>query len=317
MKLIKHSDLASLSIAPVQYMKWVNEMLLSLYDATIPAKAYISLPNNGFSNTMPCLIPSSDVFGIKVVTRYTDHSPALDATIMLYQASTGTLKAVMDGTLITTMRTGAVAATSILKLRAQKSHYTLGIIGLGVTARASLICLLESSQDDQYSIKIKRYKDQAELFIERFKHYSNVQFSIVETNEDLICDSDIILSCITYTDEIIAQDEWYKAGVLVVPVHTRGFQNCDLFFDRIYGDLTSQISHFGNFNKFKYYNEFAQILQGKDHGRQNDNERILAYNIGIAIHDIFIANVLFEQIMRSNTSIANVEIKESLPKFYI
>lgn len=49
--------------------------------------------------------------------------------------------------------------------------------------------------------------------------------------------SDVIISCITEAEGLICPDDKrFKEGCLLIPVHTRGFQNCDLFFDKIFGD---------------------------------------------------------------------------------
>ena len=43
----------------------------------------------------------------------------------------------------------------------------------------------------------------------------------------------------------------YRKGCLVIPVHTRGFQNCDLCFDKVYADDTAHVCGFKYFNEFK------------------------------------------------------------------
>ena len=75
----------------------------------------------------------------------------------------------------------------------------------------------------------------------------------------------------------------------------RGFQNCDLFFDKVYGDETSQIKNFKYFDKFRQYDELHHVLQGKNPGRTSNDERILCYNYGIALHDIVFASRIFEK----------------------
>lgn len=315
MKIINHSHIEQLNLAPLKFMEWVRSALMKQYDCIVPPKISIHLPDDGFFNTMPSYIPSDSVMGVKVVNRFIHNNPALDAVIMLYDSANGELKALMDGTLITTMRTGAVAATSIIELKSSKKANRLSIMGLGVTARATILCLLESASDEIFEIKLLRYKDQAELFTERFAQYSNVFFTIVDSYEDLIVGADIIVSCITSADMIFGKDEWFKEGVLVVPVHTRGFQNCDLFFDKVFGDVTGQISDFKHFDKFKKFDEFAKVIQGQLNGRENEKERILVYNIGMALHDIFIANEIFNGMNIDNVS--GINFKERLPKFYI
>lgn len=316
MKIIKHSDIVDLNISPLQYMEWVENALNEQYDSVIPAKTSIHLPNDGFFNTMPCYLPKHNAIGVKTVTRIKDNIPALDATIMIYDSKTVELKALMDATQITTMRTGAVAATSIMTLKNNKCVNELSIMGLGVTAGATVLCLLESMPDEHFNIKLLRYKDQAEHFKKRFENYNNASFTIVDTHEQLIIGADIIVSCITVANDLIGKDEWFKEGVLLVPVHTRGFQNCDMFFDKVFGDLTAQISGFNNFNKFQYFDEFAKVIQGTIPGRENPKERILVYNIGIALHDIYIADKIMA-LVDKNATINTVNIKETLPKFHI
>lgn len=316
MKIIKHSDIVALGIPAMQFMMWVKEALYQQYDSIVPPKISVHLPNDGFFNTMPCYMPLADAMGVKVVNRYLSNDPALDATLMLYQASTGKLKAIMDATLITTMRTGAVAATSIIELKKKDTAFCrLSVMGLGVTARATILCLLEASPNESFEIKLLRYKDQAELFAQRFAQYENATFTIVDNYEDLIIDADVIVSCITSATELIGRDEWFQKGVLLVPVHTRGFQNCDLFFDKVFGDVTGQISHFKYFEQFKYFDEFARVIRGDIKGRDNDKQRILVYNIGQALHDIYIADKIIGLI--DSNEIAEFDIKETLPKFYI
>lgn len=315
MKIINHTDIEKLNIPALQYMKWVRCALLKQYECIIPPKISIHLPEEGFFNTMPCYIQSDGVMGVKVVNRFIHNNPALDATIMLYNSTNGELEALMDGSLITTMRTGAVAATSIIELKNPRKVNHLSIIGLGVTARATILCLLESIPNEFFEIKLFRYKEQAELFIKRFEHHPNVRFKIVDRYDDLIVNADIVISCVTSANTIFGQDEWFKEGVLVVPIHTRGFQNCDLFFDKVFGDLTGQISGFKYFDKFKKFEEFAKVIQGKVAGRENEKERILIYNIGIALHDIYIANKISIQTKQAN--IKKIDFKKQLSKFYI
>src|SRR5690606_38639268 len=112
---------------------------------------------------------------------------------------------------------------------------------------------------------------------------NNIQ--ICETNEELIRNSDVVVSALTVSDNLIGEDEWYKKGVLVIPIHTRGFQNCDLFFDKVFADDKSHVEGFKHFGQFKYFNEIDKILKNEDEGRRTEDERILSYNIGIALHD--------------------------------
>lgn len=296
MKIISFEDVNSLNVNPVDCYNWVSEMILHKADAFLPAKTHMNMPGNVFCNVMPSLLymPNGNMGGVKVVTRYPGRKPSLDSKILLFNADSGEFLALIDGNWITAMRTGAVAAHSIINL-AKSDYKTIGMIGLGNVARATML-VLTSMVDREFKVKLLRYKDQAELFIERFKGFDNLYFEIVDSVEDVIKGMDVIVSCATYFENDIASDDWFDEGVLVVPVHTRGFTNCDLFFDKVFADDTGHVDHFKNFDKFRYYAEVSDVVNGKSVGRENNKERILAYNIGISIHDINYAAHIYQMI---------------------
>ena len=132
------------------------------------------------------------------------------------------------------------------------------------------------------------------MFKQRFASYPNLHFEVCQNEEAFVTDSDVVVSCITAADYLIAPDKCYKKGVLVVPVHTRGFQNCDLFFDKVFADDTGHVKDFKYFKQFKQFDEFSQVLIGNNPGRESDEERILAYNIGISLHDIYFASQIYD-----------------------
>ncbi len=317
MKIIKHSDILAVLPKPAIFLEWVETVIKEKYNCVVPAKTKIYMRNNiSRFTTMPSYMPSINSMGLKIgASRFPNEIPAIDTSILLFDSIIGELQCIMDGHLITAMRTGAVAALSIKTLKSENAK-SFAFIGLGVTARATLLCLLDSMPESHFKIKLKRYKNQAELFVERFKNYDNISFVIVDTDEELVRNTDVIVSCITVADGLIAKDEWFKEGVTLVPVHTRGFENCDLFFDKVYGDVTEQISGFGNFSKFKKFNEFSEVLTNKCSGRESSKERILVYNIGMGLHDIFIGHKIYE-IIEKTKIIDDVRFKEQLPQFYI
>lgn len=145
--------------------------------------------------------------------RINGREPALSSDILLYDSITGHLLALMDGDWITTMRTGAVAALSIDKLKKSDTH-TFSFIGLGNTARATAMCLLSLYANKDVKFRLLRYKDQADSFIERFQEYTNALFEIVDTVQELISGAEIIISCITDASDLICTDNTlYNKGV--------------------------------------------------------------------------------------------------------
>ena len=321
MKIVSFEDVRSLNISPVLCYNWVSEMIKNKDKTNLPPKTHMNMPGNVFCNVMPCIINSAgtNYGGVKVVTRYPERKPSLDSKILLFNADFGEFLALFDGNWITAMRTGAVATHSILHL-AKTDWKNVGLIGLGNVARTTILILASLVQDKHIHVKLFRYKDQAELFCERFKDYSNLEFSIVDSMEECIRDSDVIVSCATYFQEDIALDEWFDSGVLVVPVHTRGFTNCDLFFDKVYADDTGHVQDFKNFRKFKYYSEICDVVNGINKGRENDGERIIAYNIGVSVHDMNYAAHIYEMLLSNHDlfqKLKDADLQDPTEKFWV
>lgn len=314
--IIQHDTIASAGISPKACVRWVEESFRMKPQAQLPPKISIHPQGDDFFNTMPALLaPEYGRFAMKEVHRIAGQTPSLGADIMLYDSLTGHLLAIVDGDWITTMRTGAVATLSI-KLFQREGVNSYSFLGLGNTARATALCLLEEMDGNPVTIRLKRYKDQAESFIERFSSYKNVTFEIVDDIKEFVAGADVLISCITAADGLVCDDDsLYRPGMLLIPVHTRGFQNCDLFFDKVYGDDRGHVQEFRYFDRFRQFDELTNVLLGNNPGRESDEERILCYNIGLGLHDALFASRIYDMMKDSCTEW--VEQRKETSKFWI
>lgn len=298
-KIIQQEQITSLNISPAECVQWVEEGFRMKDQAQMPPKPSVHPQGEDFMTTMPCLLPEQKEqkrFGIKVVNRIEGQNPALSSMIYLYDAKTGHLLAIMDGDWITAMRTGAVA-TLAARLFQKEGTNTYSMIGLGNIARATALCLIADNKNRNIKIRLMRYKDQAERFVDRFKDAKNVSFEIIDTKEEFLSEADVVISCVTVaTDLLFPNEALFRKGITVIPVHVRGFQNCDLFFDKVFGDDTGQIRNWKYFSKFRQYDELHHVLLGRNPGRENQDERILSYNYGLALHDIVYASRIYDMI---------------------
>lgn len=293
MIVLGRSLVLSLMPSPQDCVKWVEAALKMKRSVVLPPKTSLHFPGDVFFNTMPVAISELNRFGVKEVVRIPGRKPSVQGDILIYNFTTGELLALMDGTIITEWRTGAVAAHS-MNLFQRSDARVFSFVGLGATARTTLRCYLATypSRKPQV-IRLFRHKDQAEMFANDFSS-SGIHFEIVDTMESLIRGADVIVSCVTAFDDIVARGDWFSEGCCLIPVHTRGFQNCDLLFDIVYADDRGHVEHFQNFSKFHAFAEVADVVTGNVPGRSNDSERILVYNIGIALHDIYFATKLLQ-----------------------
>lgn len=290
MKIIDDEQIRALNITPEECVDWVREAFLMKDRCQLPPKISLHPQGTDFINTMPCILPPEyHTFGCKVVSRIKGQHPALHSEMMLFDTLTGKMTALVNTDWITAMRTGAVAALAINTLR--KSDATVySFIGLGAMGHSTLECFLATNRDNRFTVRLMKYKDHAEKTIQRFQQYGNVEWEISESIEELVTDADVIVSCITDAQGLLVDDvNLFKPGVLVVPVHTRGFQNCDTVFDKVFADDEGHVKGFKYFSQFKKFGELSQILQGNIPGRESNQERILSYNIGLGLHDVFFA----------------------------
>lgn len=321
MKIISTKTIRDLNITPKQCVDWIYESFALKAEAQLPAKISVHPTDTDFFTSMPCLLPQSkdnrDIryFGVKEVHRIEGAVPSLGSDMLLYNAKNGDLLALVDADWITTMRTGAVAAASSKALR-KKDASCYGMLGLGNTARASLLCILEAEPEKQFKVKLLRYKDQAELFIVRFKDYGNVSFEIVDDIRDIARSVDVLISCITSANGLIVEDESiFPPGITIIPVHMRGFQNCDTTFDRVFGDDTGHVRNFKYFPQYQDYNEIGEVFTGRDPGRKAENQRIIDYNYGLGLHDVLFASKIYEMVAKQG--LPEVEIVKETEKFWI
>ena len=315
MKIISNENMKGLGIAPATCVEWIRESFCMKSEAQLPAKISLHPQQADFFNTMPCILPPQyHRFGVKIVHRIKGGVPALGGDILLYDSLTGELLAMLDSDWITTMRTGAVATVAIQTL-AKKEVERYAFVGLGNTARATLLCLLDSEPGVMHRVSLLRYKDQADSFMARFEAYDNVEFTVVDAVRDLIANADVIVSCVTEQPGLFCEDDAaFRPGCLVVPVHTRGFQNCDLCFDKVFADDTAHVCDFKYFSQFKSYGELADVLKGQIAGRTNEEERILSYNIGLGLHDVYFAHHIYDLV---NEPFLHLEIPRETAKFWV
>ena len=252
-----------------ELIRWVDEALREKSGYTLPPKIHIAQQDGDYYNVMPCIYERGNIAMVKMIGRHSikrgEDRSSMMGDILLYESDTGILRALMDGEYITTLRTGISAAHSA-RLFTRPDFETVGLIS---------------------------YHGHQQRIMDLFREDPNVHFILCDTYEEVIGGSDLVISAITKVTENFVTDEYFKEGCTVIPICTMGFQNCDLFFDRVFTDEIEQI------RGFKYFDHFApvttnvtDVLNGAAPGRTDNVQRILVYNYGIAIHDlVFAANI--------------------------
>src|SRR4029077_557522 len=172
---------------------------------TQPVRSIISIdPPGGFLGLMPAHTP--DGLGLKVVTFYPSNAErgilTHMATIFLVDPQTGTPLAIMDGRLITELRTAAVSAAAT-KLLASPDSKILAILGSGVQARSHVEAL-----------RLVRQFDEIRVWSPTFEHANRFAQELGATAlsaEEAVRDADVIVAVPCSTAPVL-KGAWLKPG---------------------------------------------------------------------------------------------------------
>ena len=208
--------------------------------------------------------------------------------------------AFMDGTYITAIRTAAVSGVAA-KFLARKDSEVLAIVGTGVQGKYHALCLTHVLS----KVKTIHIFDKWEPSLKSFKETispilgSKVTIEVAKSAEEAITGADVIVTATGKLLEPMFSDEWVKPGALVLPVHTGGW-NTDVLtkMDKMLTDDWGQFSHFAQSVYTPMpdpYAELSEVVTGKKPGRENDQERIIDFNVGLAIHDIVVGTRVLEK----------------------
>jgi ornithine cyclodeaminase/alanine dehydrogenase-like protein (mu-crystallin family) len=173
-----------------------------------PVRSIISIPQyNGFMGIMPAVY--GDIMGAKLVNLYPNNGarglPTHLAIIAIFRSETGEPLAVMDGRLITELRTAAVSAAAT-KLLASPNAKSLAILGSGVQARAHVRALALARKFDDIRVW-SRDSQHARAFATEIG-------ATATSAEDAVRGADVVATC-TNSPEPIVRGAWLKPGVVV------------------------------------------------------------------------------------------------------
>lgn len=278
---------------------------------TMPTRTHIDVPDHaGTALFMPSYAARFGKIGVKIVNVFGANRakglPAIQGLVCLFDSETGTPLALLNGTYLTALRTGATsgAATDLLA-RAEAS--TAAILGAGVQGRTQLeaVCTVRAIRKAWvYDVR----RGAAEAFADEMGTALDVEIVAASSARDAVQEADIVCTATlstrpVFTDEDIAPGTHinaigsYKPNVQEIPGTT--VQKALLVVDHREsalaetGDLIIPIAQ-GLIKATDIHAELGEIVAGKATGRTSDGQVTLFKTVGVAVQDLAAAARAFE-----------------------
>ena len=276
----------------------------------MPCKIYLDLAeSHGDFRAMPAYIDGAA--GIKWVSVFTKNReldlPTVLGTIILSDPTTGAVQAVMEGSFITEMRTGATGGVAV-KYLARRDASVVGLIGAGVQARTQIMAISEVLP----AIKMVKVFDlngmTASLFAEEMGRKLKLNVKAVDTI-GLAADADVIVTTTPSTRPVLLRQH-VKPGTHInaIGADAAGKQELDIEIlksGKIIVDDMEQAAHSGEINVGltkkeinlnNIYGTLGQVIAGIKKGRETDEEITIFDSTGLAIQDVCCAKFVYEKV---------------------
>jgi len=276
---------------------------LSAGQAVVPLRSHLeTTAPQGDVLFMPSYLPADRRVGIKIITLYGGNAalglPRIQAIMIVLDATNGAPLAVMDGTSLTAIRTGAAsgAATDLL---ARPDAAVAAIFGSGPQARTQLeaVCAVRSIRQARvFDVSAGR----AAAFASEMSERLAIPVESARSASDALAQADVVCAATTspvpvFEDRDLAPGAHinaigsYEPHVREIPQET--VQRARVVVDHLpsalaeAGDLLIPMSQ-GLFGKEHIYAELGEIVAGHKTGRESQDEITFFKSVGVAVQDL-------------------------------
>ncbi len=251
------------------------------------------------------------VSGVKVVgdfvPNYLAGLPSELAMMTLFDPVDGTPSAVLDATMITEVRTGAMTAVGA-KYLARPDARVLGHVGVRGTAWANVTMLDDLLDLDEIRVTSRR-PESREAFAAALAEELSTPIRVVATAQECFDGADVLVEATRLTEPTpLLHTADVSSGAFVVPYGTVSAVELDLLdvMDKVvvddwreaqsgqFGALRRHVDS-GRLSEATLYAQLGDIVAGVRPGREKPHERILLWHRGLSILDVAVAHLILRR----------------------
>ncbi len=249
-----------------------------------------------------------DAVGLKDVASFPRNHrhglPRASALIILHDTETGLPLAVMDGTLISAMRTGAATGVGA-KYLAREDVTRVGLIGAGVQSRTQLMAVKVVRPGVREGLVYDIRRERAQAFVDEMGPELGIRLAVADSPEQAVRQAQVLVTATTTTQPIVKHG-WLAPGSFYA--HVSGYEaEYDVLrhAHKVVVDDWATVKHRmystvalmwrdGAFQDTHLHAELGEIVADQRPGREDRNEIIVFSPIGMALHDLALARRVLE-----------------------
>jgi ornithine cyclodeaminase len=315
LRFLSGPDVAKIGLTRAEIFEAVTDAVRAQGNGQVVLEPRVHLtPTNGgrgHFNILRAHLETAHVSGVKVVGDFVDNHrrqlPSELALITLYDPDTGVPLAIVDATMITAARTGAVTALGAKHL-ARAGSKVLGHLGARGTAWWNVTMLDDLFDFAEIRVTSAR-PESREAFAQDLSQELGKPVRAVATSQEALEGADIMVEATRLvTATVLLRTAWVAPGTLVIPYGTVSAVELSLtgVMDKIvvddwgqatvgpFGALRAHVDR-GLLTKDRVHAELGQIVAGHRPGRERPEERILFWHRGLATTDLAVAHLIWRR----------------------
>jgi ornithine cyclodeaminase/alanine dehydrogenase-like protein (mu-crystallin family) len=225
--------------------------------------------------------------------------PTIHAMVMLNDHATGQLRAIMDGDVLTAIRTAAMSAAAASVL-ARPGSRVIGFVGCGLQAHAHLAALRDLLPGLDRVLATSRTRRSAEALLAA----SQLPGDVSDDPEAVIRASDIVVTSVPLTDGLqpFLDPAWLRPGAFVTSVDVgrswlpAGLSALDLLAIDDHAQQAASpaiapgLGPLGSFSA-----DLAELAAGDKPGRTTPDQRTMFIFRGFALADLAVAAAIYDR----------------------
>ncbi|GAA0740754.1 ornithine cyclodeaminase family protein [Clostridium oceanicum] len=257
---------------------------------------------------------TKDVFGTKIISTFPENIkkgvPTVQATMVLNKASTGEPIAIFDGAALTAYRTGAVGGVGV-RYTTRENCESVGLIGTGVQGFHQLLFACTARKIKNIYI-FDRSKERLISFKEKLeKRIKNVKVNIVDKVEELVLNSEIIITATPAESPVLPDNEEMLKGKHIIAIGSYKLKMRELpkalytLLDDVYIDTKFAAEESGDIIvpvREKWIKEdqikiFGELLGAKKPINEKGGTSLYK-SVGMGLFDLMVAEAIYNKAIK-------------------